>query len=453
MIFFGLGRAVRRVTLLVVVLSAVPLAVLADDGQGLLRLSANEAVELGLRNNLGLEAARVNTASARRSSNLAWNQFVPSVDVGGGLFRLNAPIAGIPQWGLTASLSVTLDFNFAMFEEMRRVRLDFESGLLSYRTARAQLERDIRKAYHNMLLLKENIALLHESFESAERQAQIIQSNFTVGLASELNLLQAQVARENLRPIIDQAEAGLQLSMMQFSMFLGLPYNTNFELIPVTDGIFPIHLDTAELITRAAASQPDVQALRQEILVMNSIRQSARLRLLTPSLFLGWNADPMFGGDPWADDVFDRDRWRQQEGALSFTVGFRLNGLLPFLGDRQAVRSLEDQIRMANIGLAQMIQGTEIEIHNLVLTLKRIQVSMEALRQTVVLAERSFYLAEQAHRAGMIDLLQVQNAELSLRQARVQLNEQQFNYLNGLLDLEYALGLPFGTLALTESQN
>jgi hypothetical protein len=24
--------------------------------------------------------------------------------------------------------------------------------------------------------------------------------------------------------------------------------------------------------------------------------------------------------------------------------------------------------------------------------------------------------------------------------------EQQFNYLNGLLDLEYAIGVPFGTL-------
>jgi len=47
----------------------------------------------------------------------------------------------------------------------------------------------------------------------------------------------------------------------------------------------------------------------------------------------------------------------------------------------------------------------------------------------------------------------VQNAEASLRQARVQLHEQQFNYLNGILDLEYALGLPFGTLSPAENPN
>jgi outer membrane protein TolC len=44
------------------------------------------------------------------------------------------------------------------------------------------------------------------------------------------------------------------------------------------------------------------------------------------------------------------------------------------------------------------------------------------------------------------DFFQVQSAEQSLRQARVQMLEQQFNYLNGLIDLEYSIGVPFGTL-------
>jgi len=451
--FFGLVKNIRGLKALLAagILLYIPLPAHAEDGP--LRLGPNEAVELAIRNNLGLEAARVSAASARRASGLTWNQFVPALDVGGALFRLNTPPEMFPQWGLAGSLSATLDFNVAIFEEMRQVRLAYEGGLISYRMARAQLERDIRKAYHNILLLKENIALLHGSLENAERQVQIAQTNFTVGLASELTLLQAQVARENLRPVIDQAEGGLRLSLMQFAMFLGLPHDTGFELKPVATGVSTVPLDTAELIARAAAGQPDVQALRQDILIMNSIRQSSRLRLFTPTLFLGWNADPAFGGDPWEDDLFERDRWRQQTGSLSFSVGFRLNGLLPFLAERQGIRSLEDQIRMANIGLAQMIRGTEIEIHNLVLTLERIQVSVEALRQTVVLAERSFQLAEQAYRAGMADLFQVQNAELSLRQARVQLNEQQFNYLNSLLDLEYALGIPFGTLVPAENGN
>jgi outer membrane protein TolC len=64
----------------------------------------------------------------------------------------------------------------------------------------------------------------------------------------------------------------------------------------------------------------------------------------------------------------------------------------------------------------------------------------------VALAERAYGLSEQAFRAGLQDLLQVQNAELELKQAKVSALEQQFNYLNGLLDLEYSIGVPFGSL-------
>ncbi|MCL2191418.1 MAG: TolC family protein [Treponema sp.] len=466
--FPGGGGSARRLKALLVA-GLVMCGPLFAQAEGSLRISPDEAVDLAIRNNLGLESARISTATARRAANLSWNQFLPEMMASGSLLRLNTAPAGMgdlvggimggmgvppamwpdmpspPQWLLAGSFSATLNFSFAMIEEMNRLRIDHERGLVSYARARAQLERDVRKAYHNILLLQENIALLHGSLENADRQVQIAQANFNAGLAPELTLLQAQVGRENLRPVIDQAEGGLRLLMMQFSMFLGLPHDTAFELVPVETALAPITFDTAQLIGRAAADNLDILELRQTILLMESGRTAMRLGLFTPFLSLGWNADPTFTG-LWDESLTDRDFWGQQSGAFRFTVGFRLNGFLPFSAERQGLRALEDQIRGVNIGLAQMVRGTEIQIHNLVLTLERIKLTMEALEQTVALAERSFALAEQAYGAGLIDLFQVQNAEMSLRQARVQLHEQQFNYLNSLIDLEYALGVPFGSL-------
>jgi len=448
---------------------AQPAPAEGQGGAGPRLLGPNEAVEMAIRSNLGLEAARIGLGTSRRAADLSWNQFVPEMMASGSLMRLNNVPPGMgdmmgplfemimppgapapnfppnPQWLLAGSLSATLNFSFAMLADMSRLRLDHERGRISYANARAQLERDIRKAYHNILLVQENIALLHGSLENADRQVQIAQANFNAGLAPELTLLQAQVGRENLRPIIDQAEGGLRLLMMQFAMLLGMPHGEDFALAPVDTALQPIPLDTAELISRTASGNLDIQELRQAILVMRSGRQAMRLGLYTPFLSLGWNADPLFRG-LWGESLTNRDLWIQQSGGLRFTVGFRLNGLLPFGAERQGLRALEDQIRAAEIGLAQMIRGTEIQIHNLVLTLERIKLTMDALEQTVALAERSFALAEQAYSAGLVDLFQVQNAELSLRQALVQLHEQQFNYLNGLIDLEYALGIPFGTL-------
>jgi outer membrane protein TolC len=440
-------------------------------------LSPGEAVRLAVKNNLALETSRASAATKRRASDLSWNQFIPNITLGGSLIRDNkqgttsftVPIPGtgipfsyegvsgvagpqlfvsdkinMPQWHIAGTIQASVNINYAMFENMKRLQLDYESGLISYEKAKAQLERDVRKAYHNMLLLQENITLLRGSFENAGRQVQMAQANYDAGLAPELTLLQAQVARENMRPIIDQAENGLKLSMAQFAMFLGLDYNTPFELEPVTENSNFIPIDVAQMIQKASTAKPDIQELRHAILLLQSARK-AQFYLLMPSLSLSWNNNSVFIKDPWKDSWFSGDDWNNS-GSLTISVGVRLHSLIPFSVDYQGIKNLDDQITATTLGLTQMIRLTEIEIYNTVLALEKARISAEAQAQTVRLAEQSFSLTEQAYQAGLQDYFQVQNAEQSLRQARVQMLEQQFIYLNGLIDLEYSTGVPFGTL-------
>jgi hypothetical protein len=44
-------------------------------------------------------------------------------------------------------------------------------------------------------------------------------------------------------------------------------------------------------------------------------------------------------------------------------------------------------------------------------------------------------------------LLEVQNAANQQQEARLGVMSQMITYMNGLIDLEYALGVPFGSLA------
>ncbi|MCL2804686.1 MAG: TolC family protein [Treponema sp.] len=459
--------------------------------QEIMRLSPAQAVDLAIKNNLGLESSRANLAARKRASDLSWNQFIPNVSVAGilnrdnqpntltglahvpwddrfalmglnqGQFELSVPTIGtfynyvmpysieLPQWRVAGNIQASLNISIAMFENIKRLRLDYETGLLSYDKAKRQLERDVRKAYHNMLLLQENIALLHSSFANLERQVQMAQANYNAGLAPELVLLQVRVARENMRPIIDQAENGMKLSMAQFAMFLGLDFNTQFELIPIAGNVIQgdfIPIDVTEMIKQAASKKPDIQELRSTIMMLQSARKMS-IYSLAPVLNLSWNNTSAFIKDPWKDNWFSSaDDWRHS-GSFSITFALRLHSLIPFSTDFQGIRNLDDQIKTATIGLAQLVYGTEIEVYNSVLALERTRINTEALSQTVGLAQQSYRLTEQAYQAGLQDYFQVQNAEQSLRQARVQLLEQQFNYLNGLIDLEYSIGVPFGTLS------
>jgi len=351
----------------------------AQEAAQSMRLSPDEAVELALKNNLSLESSRTSLETRRRASQYSWNQFIPNVTVAGILSRDNEasetaisraipgtgmpvtiegisgvagpqffvsdPIA-VPQWHIIGSIQTSLNISAAMFENMRRLRLDYEGGLLTYGKAKAQLERDVRKMYHSMLLLQENIALLRLSVENVDRQVQMAQANYNAGLVPELTLLQARVARENLRPTMDQAENGLKLSMAQFAMFLGLDYNTPFELVPVTENTGFIPLDVSELISRAANGKPDILELRHTIMMMQSARR-AQVLSLTPSLSLSWNFNSAFIRDPWKDPWFDSEDDWMKSGSFSVTMGLRLHSLIPFSADFQGIKNLDDQIRTA----------------------------------------------------------------------------------------------------------
>ncbi|MDR2518223.1 MAG: TolC family protein [Spirochaetaceae bacterium] len=418
------------------------------------RLSPDEAVDLALKSNLTLDSARITAGMKKRKADTAWNVLVPSIDLGaalrGSLYKPEAasPLTpASPQAQFTPlSVAASLTLNAALFEGMRNLKLDYEAGLIALDKAKSQLERDVRKAYYNMLLIQENTALLHESLAAAERRLEMARANYRAGLAPELTVLQAQVAMENMKPGIDQAENGFKLSMAQFAMNLGLPYDTGFTLIPLEEAIGFIPLDVKELIAAAARGKPDIIELKQNILLLESQRKAMFYRTFTPSLSLSLSVGHILWDNlnGWADLG---DAWKTQPPSWSFSLGFRLNGLFPFDSERQGLQDMDDNLRLLRVGLAQAVRGTEIEVYSAILNLEKVRGTAEAQGRTVDLAERTYRLTETAYRAGLQDLLEVQNAELELRRARIGVLEQNFTYLQGLIDLEYAVGVPFGTLS------
>ncbi|MDR1428961.1 MAG: TolC family protein [Spirochaetaceae bacterium] len=452
------GRAARL--LVGALVFFLPWGIFAQESgqRPVMRLSPDEAVNLALRNNLGLEDSRIGVEGAKRKTDLSWNRFIPGVTAAGILTRDNELAAASiinpnpSQWHVAGRLQAQLDLSLAKFEGMRTLRLDYERGLISYEAARVQLERDVRQAYYRILLAEESVKLSRENFTNADRRVTMARDNYQAGLAPELSLLQAQVSRENLRPVIDQAENGLKMAMANFAMTMGLAYNTQFEFTSLEDEPEFIPLDVAGLIAKAASGKPDILALKQSILVLESQRRGLRYANLTPTLSLGWDTTRAFIQDPWQTGWFsDMDNWARS-GSLTITLGLRLHSLFPFSADYQGIKDLDDSLRSTSINLARMIQGSEIEIYNTVLSLERTRTSAEAQSLTIAMAEQAYRLTEEAYRAGLQDLIEVQNAELALHQARLQMLEQNFNYRIGLIDLEYAIGVPFGTLSSKGSE-
>ena len=115
--------------------------------------------------------------------------------------------------------------------------------------------------------------------------------------------------------------------------------------------------------------------------------------------------------------------------------------MLPFSANMQKMKDTKQQIAQAELGLEQLVQNTEIEIHTLVDNLYKCQANIEAMMRNVELARKAYNSTLRAYNNGTQELLEVRDSENSLNQARLGLMNEKFNYNSALLDLESKLNL------------
>ncbi|GMO40314.1 MAG: hypothetical protein Ta2B_20190 [Termitinemataceae bacterium] len=420
-------------------------------------ITQDESVQLAIKNNLSLESQRITTAGQKRKSDLFWNQFIPSVSLSGGLIGDNekpAPTSTplgdieISNWHTMWQVQVQLNLPiFALGPGIRSLKLDYQNGLITYEKAKLQLERDVRKSYNSILLLEEQLNLQQQSFENAKAQAESARINYLSGRSPELQWMQAEVTAKNKQPTIDQLKNAVTTAKNNLAMSCGLDFDAvDLDLEPIADGTNFASLQTEELVKQALDKKPDILDMKAQLQTVQMQRKAQLLGYWTPALSLSWNTQNIYTATTGAreTDFFEPDDWIKS-GGFQIMFSWTATNLLPFSQNNQSVKATDDNISKLSIGLTQLIQGTEIDVYNKVFSLDQTRQSMAAQKSTLDLAERSYSATLTAYNSGLQSFLQVDQSEEQLRSARLKMQEQKIEYINGLIDLEYSIGVPFGT--------
>ncbi len=432
-------------------------------------LTIEQAVDLARANNLSLKSADIDLLTKKRAKDTAWNKFLPSLQANGTMIRwnteqsmsgisgFNSPVGSspggglvydqvfsssfdLPRWGLSAGLDLSLNLNLALMKEIESTRIDYRSGRISRETAEKQMERDVRKNFYNILVFKENIKLMEQNVTAAEERYLQAKTNYSNGLVPELSVLSAQVGWENLKPALAEMHLGYTSMLDSFKMMLGIPITDSLE-VKGDIQINPIPLDWQKLSDQFLARRLDLQSLTTTIESLKTSKSALQLQAMTPTLALGLSFDPAFQGDPLKDNWFSQmgDNWKQQSGMLRLTLALSLDSFLPGSKTRAGIHDMEDGIRKAEIGLDQARAGARMEIKTLVMKLKKSADQLKVLALNVELAERAYRMSREAYRAGSKELLEVEDSERDLNNAKLEVLKEKYNYLTGMLDLEYAL--------------
>lgn len=422
------------------------------------RIDLDTAIALALQSNLGIESELVAVRQKRLIADTWWNRLYPSASASATMGRRNlepepSPLAPAgtpaqPRWFMSAGLDLSLVLTMQIPAGVSLARLDYEMGLLSLAEARRQVERDVSKQFYDLLLTRERIALVEEQIATAQRRYEQAQVNFDNGLIDEFSLLSAQVALENQRPGLAGLEVAYQQQLLAFRNSLGLslsaPVEPNGTIDPPR---LLIRLEDRGLTERDQNRLRDRLDIRQLRQLEQIQEQQARAADFDPQsgrapyVRFGLNFDPAFTADPWDDNWFDGDLWSQQGGAFTISIVQPLDGWLPFSQTRNRISEVESERRRTQLNIEQALRGAEIRVRGLLLGIESSRQTIRALEENIRLARRAFELAEIGYDNGLRELLEVQNAEVDLKDAEFQLLQERKNIMDNILDLAFELNV------------
>ena len=341
-------------------------------------------------------------------------------------------------WSVIApNISAQWNFNLAMIESIRAAKASYEAGEISWEQTAKEMEVNVKKMFYGLLLQEESLNIQRDKLNNAKARYEQASINYKNGLVPELSVLNSQVNYENLKPEVLSAEQSFKQQKDMFVFLLGLPFGTDIELKGTVDSKF-VEVNADELVSKYLENNDEVRSLKKNIELLNISLNASRFSTFTPSLSVNYGFQPIvYAGGEWNSlgDATDK-------GSLSFTLVYsNLIDMLPFSANMQKMKDTKQQIAQAELGLEQLVQNTEIEIHTLVDNLYKCQANIEAMMRNVELARKAYNSTLRAYNNGTQELLEVRDSENSLNQARLGLMNEKFNYISALLDLESKLNL------------
>lgn len=229
----------------------------------------NELIEIGLRNNPNLAAAKATLTQAQENLRAQWgNLLLPSANLQTSYerTRFSAQQFGSPVSNLfnlyTAQLSVgyTLDvFGGARRQiESYRAQVDYQQDELA--AAQLTLTSNIATTAINIAALKAQIKATHSLIQASKHQLDLINTQFKLGGASKENVLTQQTFVAQTVATLPPLEKNLAQSRHAMAVLLGqLPSDKPAPDIELDHLTLPATLPIS-LPSRLVEQRPDIRA-------------------------------------------------------------------------------------------------------------------------------------------------------------------------------------------------
>lgn len=315
-------------------------------------------------------------------------------------------------WRLAFEVTQLLYSGGQVGAAIRAAKITEDSAFYQLRDTVDTVISDVRKQFYLVLLNRALIKVQEESVALLESQLKDQQNRFEAGTVPRFNVLQASVALANARPPLIEARNNYQTAQLQLARLVGVSWPTNSDLSP-----FPVKgklefdprdINLAAAIQTALERRAFLKVQRATILAdVENIKVQLAGYKPTISANTGWE----FRNDSRSDDISQTvDGW-----FFGFTGNW---AIFDGLATHGRVLQARARLESSKVNYEDSVRQVEQEVQNAYLSILQARETINSQQKAVAEAEESLRLARERLNAGAGTQLDVLNAQVALTQAQ-----------------------------------
>jgi len=414
-----------------------------------LHLTVKQAVDLAIQQNLMHKVTELELQKKQEKVKEYMAALYPNIKASASYTRnLKLPVIFMPEgspFGSTltigsdnsysASISASMPlFVYNVFESIRLGQKDVEISQEKLRESKINLAANIKTTYYNVLLLRRTRDVINQSYQNAVANFNNIQKLNANGMVSDYDFIRIKVQVDNIYPNLVQTENAYTNLLNIFKVLLNIDINTPVEL----DEKELTNYNFSEMALADSSWLSSNSTLRQLTLTrqMLSIQEKMVKGANYPSLVAIGNYQYQTQAN---DYKFSNYNW-----VPTSMVGLQLN--VPIFSGF-SVRKQLSQVRISQQQVDMQAQFTQnnltVQVQNAVNAVNAAVKKVNSAKGNVDLAEKGYTIAQTRYNTGQATLLELNDAENAMLQAKLNLIQAQLEYLTAKTDYEKILGEPF----------
>jgi len=406
------------------------------------KLSLEEAVSLALSRNEEVKVAAAEIERADAQIKEAWASALPDIsgvatttrhldtpvmqfDTGNGIQQI--PMMRDWQHQFGVQLVQPLYGFGRLGSGLRMTRLLKELREHNLAAARREMRFAVTSSYYGVQAAKEVVGASQESLANAQRNLKALERRFQGGRVPRFDNIKMASDIANRKPMLSDAQKQLELAYLQLNLLTGLPSNARPELItPLASKV--AQLPAADLLDHALKRNETVQAAEAGVFAAEQRLKLAKAEHL-PSLSAFGNFDYQGTGN----DFFIRG----ENMNTSLAVGITLRVPI-FQGGAVSARARQATVdrEQAELALIKRQRETKSQLDSAVEQFKAGQEKKKSAEEALKLAGEAYELTRSRFGTGGATQRELNDSDLLLTNARIQLIDAKFNIHSARADID-----------------